>query len=79
MVFGFLPHTECVVNKIKNLGHAKIKSWWWLPWSPYVCPQCVFLKILQLGFFYECLKILRRIVFFTAYSVGVEDFLPHTQ
>jgi hypothetical protein len=32
-----------------------------------VCPQCVFRKMLQFWFFYECLKILRR-----------ASFLPHT-
>jgi hypothetical protein len=39
--YVFLPHTECAANK-KKLSKAKIKSWWWLPWSPYVCRQCVF-------------------------------------
>ncbi len=77
-VYGFLPHTECAVNKKKILSKAKIKSWWWLSQSPYVCPQCVFL-FLQFWFFYDCLTILRRVTFFTAYSVDVGDFLPHTQ
>jgi hypothetical protein len=37
------------------------------------------LKILNLWVFYDCLKILRRVNFFTPYSVDVGDFLPHTQ
>jgi hypothetical protein len=52
--------------------------------------QWVFLKILQFWYFNECIKILRRVSFFyrirsrhrrffTAYSVDVGDFLPHTQ
>ncbi len=44
-----------------------------------MCPQCVFRKILQFWFFYEYFKKLRRASFFTAYSVDVGDFLPHTQ
>ncbi len=38
-----------------------------------------FLKFLQFWFFYDCLTILRRVRFFTAYSVDIGDFLPHTQ
>jgi hypothetical protein len=69
MVFGFLPHTECAVNKNKVWSKAKIKSWWWLLLSPYVCLQCVFRKILKFWFFNECLKTPRRIIFCTPYSV----------
>ncbi len=43
-----------------------------------MCPKCVFRIILQFWSFYECLTILRRANFFTAYSVDVGDFLPHT-
>ncbi len=44
-----------------------------------VCLQCVFWKNLKFWFFYECLTILRRENFCTAYSVHVGDFLPLTQ
>ena len=45
-----------------------------------MCAHNVFLKFfLQFWFFYDCLTILRRVRFFTAYSVDVGDFLPHTQ
>jgi hypothetical protein len=44
-----------------------------------MCGHNVFLKILQFWFFNECLTILRRVSFFTAYSVDVGDFLPHTK
>jgi hypothetical protein len=45
-----------------------------------MCAHNVFLeKFLQFWFFYECVKILRRASFFTAYSVDVGDFLPLTQ
>ncbi len=64
----FLPHTECAVNK-KNWSLAKIKSLWWLLLSPYVCLQCLFWKKLKFWFFYECFKILRRIIFFSKHSV----------
>jgi hypothetical protein len=35
-------------------------------------------NFLKVWFFYECLKTLRNVNFCTAYSVHVEDFLPHT-
>ena len=44
-----------------------------------MCPQCFICLFLQFWFFYDCLTIIRRVNFFTAYSVDVGDFLPHTQ
>ncbi len=51
-----------------------------------MCLQCVF-ENLNFWVFYECLKILRGVTFlthtrrrfFTAYSVHIDYFLPHTQ
>jgi hypothetical protein len=70
--FWFLPHTECAVNKKKFEARAKLKSWWWLLLSPYVCLQCLFRKKFKFWFFYECLKSLGRINFFSTHSVGVD-------
>ncbi len=44
----------------------------------------IFENFYSFGSFYQCLTILRRVSvdvgdFFTAYSVHVGDFLPHTQ
>jgi hypothetical protein len=49
----------------------------WL--GAHMCANNVFFLFLQFWFFYDCLTILRRVRFFTAYSVAVRDFLPHTQ
>ncbi len=49
IVFGFLPHTECAVNKKKNFSLAKIKSWLLLHWSPCVYLQWVFWKFDSYG------------------------------
>ena len=43
-----------------------------------MCAYNVFLKILYFWVYYECLTILRRVSYFTACSVDVGDFLPHT-
>jgi hypothetical protein len=44
-----------------------------------MCAHNVFFFNLQFWFFYDCLTIIRRVHFFTAYSVDVGDFSPHTQ
>jgi hypothetical protein len=44
-----------------------------------MCAHNVFFLFLQFWFFSDCLTILRRVFFFTAYSVDVGDFLPNTQ
>ncbi len=44
-----------------------------------MCTYNGFFENFTFWFFNECLKILRRVSFFTAYSVDVGDFLPHTQ
>ncbi len=74
IVFGFLPHTECAVNKKKiQLGqNVKLIV---VALEPICVPTMGFLKILQLWYFNEYIQI----SFFTAYSVDVGDFLPHTQ
>jgi hypothetical protein len=38
-----------------------------------------FEKMLSIGSFMNDLTILRRVSFFTPYSVDAGDFLPHTQ
>jgi hypothetical protein len=44
-----------------------------------MCAYNVFFENFNFWVFHKCLKILRRVYFFTPYSVHIELFLPHTQ
>jgi hypothetical protein len=79
IICGLWPHTECAVNQKKMLVRPKLKVGCCCIEAHMCTYNGFFWKILQLWHFNECTQILRRVSFFTAYSVDVEDFLPHTQ
>jgi hypothetical protein len=60
VVFVFLQHTECVVKKKKVEARPKLKVGGSCSWAP-VCMLTMFFFIFW--FFYECLKIYRRVNF----------------
>jgi hypothetical protein len=73
MVYGFLPHTECVVNK-NNLKLGQNEKLVVVAFEPICMPKICFLEFLKFWFFYECLKILRRVNLFSKTQYAGNNF-----
>jgi hypothetical protein len=62
MVFDFLPHTECAVNK-KKLKLGQIQKLVVVAFEPICMLTMPFSKKFKFWFFYECLKSLGKLIF----------------
>ncbi len=76
MVFDFLPHTECKVNKKKFVARPKLKVGGGCFWAHI---QCFFWKSLNFLVFIWMFKNSKKSSFSSEHSVWGQKFLPPTQ